>query len=175
MTGDRRAGTRKDKPSVLAYLPHDSDSPAIPENPYALSKHLSETLLGYYARNFPLSVVAIRFPYVYDPKWRLDGARRVHEHYRLDEAFSFLDMADACTLVETVVKTDLPGFRVYFPASHQNFLNRPVAEVAREYFPEVPLKGPLDQLQSLVDTSTITRETGWAPRTHIFEEDAPSH
>ncbi|MEZ5278597.1 MAG: NAD(P)-dependent oxidoreductase [Opitutaceae bacterium] len=174
MTGDRRAEFRKEQPSVLAYLPLDSESPAIPENPYALSKHLTETMLRYYARNHGLSAVAIRFPFVFNHRWHFGGMGGIHQHYRLDEAFSFLEIEDAAGLVEAVLRTDLPGFRVYFPASHENFLNRPAGELAREFFPEVPLKVPADQLQSLIDTAVITRETGWSPRTHVFEKENPS-
>ena len=169
MTGERRGKAGPVRPSSLAYLPHDSDSPAVPENPYALSKHLSELMLSYHARNHSLNAIAIRFPFVYNQRWPVGGVERKLQHYRLDEAFSFLDIDDAATLVEAVLKAELSGFRVYFPASPQNFLNRPAGELAREYFPEIPLKVPVDELTSLVDTSRILKETGWAPRPHRFE------
>lgn len=168
ITGDRFMKDRATSQSTLSSLPLDSSSPAIPESPYALSKYLSEEMLRYYCRISPLQAIALRLPFVLVDRGHLRWMSQPHGRYRLDEAFSFLPGADAGPLVEAVLRTDLPGFRTYFPTGRENLLNRPAAELAREYFPEVPLKNPLEPLETLADNSIIEKETGWKARPFDF-------
>lgn len=37
------------------------------------------------------------------------------------------------------------------------------ADLIREYYPGVPLRRPLEEIESLVDISRIQNETGWSP------------
>jgi UDP-glucose 4-epimerase len=149
----------------LPYLPLDGNVPPDPGNPYALSKHLGETMLAYFARQAGIVCVAIRLPWLVDDDHmgrikanppRYPGARR--------EGFTFLHFQDAARLVDAVLRAPLTGFRVYFPASRDNRLCRPPAEVIREHFADTPLRRPLEQIDSLVDLSGIERETGWLPK-----------
>jgi len=152
-------------PFALPYLPLDGDAPAQPANPYALSKHCSEAVLAYQARLTSVSCVAVRFPGLLADAvrpwiaknreaWNADGA---------PEAFAFLSMSDAATLIGAILAADLPGFRIYLPAARANRLGLPAADVIRAHYPNVPLRRPLEAIDSLVDVSRITRETGWTP------------
>ncbi len=160
MTGDRR---RSDPPapSRLPWLPLDGDHPAIPTNPYALSKAAGEDMLRYYARKGAVSAVAIRFPKLtVEPPppegWQWDEAR-------LDEAFTWLTFADGARLVVAALAAAPAGFRVYFPAAPRPWMTGEVEALRQLYFPEVPVKGG-GALRSFVDGSATSRETGWAPR-----------
>lgn len=145
------------------YLPFDSALPPQPANPYSLSKKVTEDMLAYFARQAEMEGVAIRFPWLVDDallqRIRSDGSwAKINPH----EGFAFLHVGDAATLIEAILRQSLPGYRVYFPAAPDNGLRRPVADVIREYYPDVPLRRPLEEIAALVDTSVITRETGWS-------------
>jgi hypothetical protein len=70
---------------------------------------------------------------------------------------------DGAALVVAILAAPLSGYRAYFPASRGNLLGRSVPELIREFYPNVPLRRPIDEIESLVDTSEIERETGWKP------------
>ncbi len=154
--------------SSLPYLPLDGAVPPNPGNAYALSKRVTEEMLEYFERSAKVSCVAIRFPYLFDEKilaW-LKSQHGLHGPSR-NEGFAFLHVKDAASLLEATVRSPLPGYRVYFPASSENVLGKPVADVIREFYAETPLRCPLEQIASLVDTSAIERETGLKPRHHM--------
>ena len=152
---------REGPPSGLPpYLPLDGDAPANPGNPYALSKQVGEVLLAYFARYAQMDCVAVRFPCLLLPGFFAGGQL----YDRSEEGFAFLHLEDAARLVLACLKASLPGFRVYFPASPQNGLLKPAREVIRDYYAGVPLRRPVEEIQSLVDISRIETETGWTPK-----------
>lgn len=160
MTSDHRRSDARAR-SPLPWLPLDGDHPAIPTNPYALSKAAGEDLLRYYVRKGGFSAVAIRFPKLtVEPPppagWQWDEAR-------LDEAFTWLTFADGARLVAATLAAAPAGFRVYFPAAPRPWMAGEVEALRQRYFPEVPVKGG-GALRSFADCRAILQETGWAPR-----------
>ena len=151
----------------LPYLPIDGDSPLQPANAYALSKQVGEDQLAYAARITDMQCIAIRFPWLMNDgqrKW-LKRQRETKDFNRrhINEAFTYLSMNDAARLINSIVEADLPGFRHYFPAARANILGMDIQTLIPEAFPDVPLRIPVEQMTSLVDTSRITEETGWSP------------
>jgi nucleoside-diphosphate-sugar epimerase len=146
--------------SLPHYLPLDEHSPTEPDNWYALSKLSSEKMLTMLHQRQGIDIIIVRFPPLFhsvpilNPVWFQN---------RLSEGFSYLSYRDAADLILKLVDAELPGCRVYLPASRKNALGRPAMEMIRDYFPGVPLKKPLTEMGGLVDISTLTRETGWEP------------
>lgn len=63
-----------------------------------------------------------------------------------------------------IIRTRLPGFRVYFPSSRENRANLPTSRLLKEFYPGIPCRRTLSDEDPLVDISTIIRETGWTPQ-----------
>jgi nucleoside-diphosphate-sugar epimerase len=146
----------------LPYLPLDGDAPANPDNAYALSKLVGEIMLQYFARAH-MNCIAIRFPWLVEP-----DKYKVHKHKntdatRSDGVFSYLSFRDAASLVVAILRTSLPGFRIYMPAHPNNRLGMAAADVIKKYYPNVFLRRPLQEISALVDISRIEAETGWCP------------
>ncbi|MGD2173943.1 MAG: NAD(P)-dependent oxidoreductase [Candidatus Brocadiaceae bacterium] len=174
------AGSRHDEegvgePSCLAYLPIDGDAPARPGNAYALSKEAGEAQLRYFARrNEGMSCTAIRYPFLMREEWmdwvrrhlRSEGSRRLGN---LDEAFSYLAVPDAASLVVAVLERQESGYHQLFPAAPDNYLGMPIPELIEKYYPDVPLRIPAEQMTGLVDISAIEERLGWKPEmTDLF-------
>ncbi len=159
-------------PSQLKYLPLDGQSPANPGNHYALSKVASEQMLAYFVAQGRLDAVAIRFPFLISERF----AHRIHRsdkvHINPDEGFSYLYTIDAASLVAATLRTDLPGFRTYFPCGSGTTSTRPIAQLINDFYQGVPLRKPVEELTSLVDITTITAQTGWRPLTEMPMERA---
>jgi nucleoside-diphosphate-sugar epimerase len=151
---------------TLAYLPGDGDLPARPTNVYGLSKQLSEEMLRYYARERGMTCTALRFPYLSrgTVRARSSGDAMAVSTDQINEGWSYLSLADASALIVAILAAPLTGFRIYCPAARSNRLGQPVAPLIRTYFDGIPLKKPLDTIESFFDISRITQETGWEPR-----------
>jgi nucleoside-diphosphate-sugar epimerase len=152
-----------DTSDAVPYLPLDGDAPANPRNAYALSKQVGEILLEYVSRQSQISCVAIRYPWLIEQARhalpRKTRARASH----LEGVFSYLSYTDAASLVLAILRNPLPGFRIYLPAHPKPRRTKSPADLIREYYPGVPLRRPLEEIESLVDISRIQNETGWSP------------
>jgi nucleoside-diphosphate-sugar epimerase len=161
------AGTREGpegvgQPSGLPYLPLDGDVPARPGNAYALSKQAGEQQLQYFARIEPdLTCTAVRFPSLpAGPRPRTDP----EQPGTLDTGFSYLHVEDAARLVLALLRRPEPGYRQLLPGARDNRLRMPIPEVIRRFYPDVPLKVPAGEMESLVDISGIRQQFDWEPR-----------
>ncbi len=178
--GDRHGDDSDQVPSVLPYIPLDGDLPTCPRNAYALSKETGEAQLRYFVAIEPtLSCTSLRFPSLFSSHWieRMSGpSRRRHHHYHgrfgsPDEGFSYLTTDDAGRLVQAVIERQGPGYHQYFPGTSDALQQTPAAELVQRYYPGVPCRVPVEQMQTLVDISAITREVGWEPeQTRLFAE-----
>jgi nucleoside-diphosphate-sugar epimerase len=160
--------------STLEYLPSDGDSPPKPGNPYGLSKQLGETMLSYFARVHGMSTIACRLPFIVSSHWirhfwryfnskRRSGARRDFSRATADEGFAYISAADAARLFDAILRTELPGYRCYFPAAPWLYREEPIPQLLEELYQGVPLRKPVDEMTGFVDISRVTRETGWVP------------
>lgn len=163
MRGQREQGDGT--PSALAYLPVDGAAPINPSNLYGLSKAAAEQMLQYYVHFHKRTAVAIRYPMLLHLEDLPFEKQRVSRPYPyLDEVFAYLDFRDAASLVAAIVRTPLTGYHCYFPVATQNLARRPAAELIHEFYSNVPLRKPIDQIKHLVDLTGIEREVGWKPQ-----------
>ncbi|MBL9208662.1 MAG: NAD(P)-dependent oxidoreductase [Opitutaceae bacterium] len=152
----------EDTPSGLSRLPLDGEMPAVPSNPYSLSKAVGESQLRYAAANFGMTAVALRFPALLPDLSTLARAEPYPEAL-VDEAFTWLSYADAARCIQACLMSPIIGYRCYFPAHPRPWVRQPVEALRQRYFPEVPVTVALP-LVSFVDGQRLRQETGWAPQ-----------
>lgn len=152
-----------DPSAVVPYLPLDGDAPANPRNAYALSKRVGEILLEYVSRQSQISGVAIRYPWLIEQARHAFPKKTRARASHLEGVFSYLSYTDAASLVLAILRNPLPGFRIYLPAHPKPRRTESPADLIRKYYPDVPLRRPLEEIESLVDISRIQDETGWSP------------
>lgn len=168
-----REGTRDiAKPSVLAYLPIDGEIPTVPGTLYALGKQAGEAMLRFYAACEPgRSFTAIRFPWLVSGQPWIQFVRQQGVG-RLDEAFGYLDLEDAAAFIRAALVANRPGYTCCHPASPENQLGWRVADVVRAFYPQVPLRRPLEEMPSLIALETLRARYGWSP-TRIYRTPQP--
>lgn len=158
------------QPSCLTYLPLDGLEPPRPGNAYAASKAAGEALLRYHAaHNAHMSCATVRWPQLSD-----DVRLRFYRQHRpaeapapgsmLDVGFSFLAMADAADFIGIVLEESKPGYAQWLPAAEQNRLGWTVARLCQAFYPDVPLRKPVDGGDGLVDLAPIRGRFNWHPR-----------
>ncbi len=145
------------EPSTPDY-PLSGNTTPDPSNVYALSKTVSEVMLRYYADRCGIDSVALRLPMLHYHEERVIVATGWEQQSDVIEGFSGLTYTDAAALVLAVIRSDLPGYRVYAPGTSHRHRDLTVPELVRAFYPGVPADIP-----DLIDGSVITEETGWRP------------
>jgi nucleoside-diphosphate-sugar epimerase len=175
-SGDRTTDDL-DKPSCLAYLPIDGDMPTCPRNSYALSKETGEQQLKYFAALDPdLSCVALRFPALLTPwhmQWFGKMGPRAPRPYAThpDEGFGYLTVEDAGRLVLAVLQRLPPGYHQFLPAAPDNSYGLSTSEMIEKFYAGVPIRKPIENTASVIDTSAITEQVGWTSKSAAFPKE----
>ncbi|MEM9160728.1 MAG: NAD-dependent epimerase/dehydratase family protein, partial [Verrucomicrobiota bacterium] len=144
------------------YFPLDSNMPAIPRNPYSLSKYATEQMLEYFSKSTGMTCIAIRYPWLLgDYYLRIGVERGGFERGNCHDGFAYLPVYSGAEAAICALNADIEGYRCFFVASKDNLEQRSVSEIVGEQLSGVELKKPLDELDSLVDTSVVEKELGW--------------
>jgi nucleoside-diphosphate-sugar epimerase len=157
-------GTRRPGYTV-PYLPLDGQVPLHAMSPYGMSKQFCEHVLGEMSPRCGMASVLLRLPLVVSHHRAEDfraGKGQTHAG-SISDGFAYMSVKDCATLVEAILRSQWSGLRVYFPASLNNALGLTARDAIEQHYPGVPLRKPIDQIESLVDLSQITADTGWRP------------
>jgi nucleoside-diphosphate-sugar epimerase len=151
------------------YLPMDENTPENCRNPYALSKVVGEQMLKYLCRQFGVVGRSIRFPAILQGLNEYDDWRPIKAHlddYFRPMGFGYLHYDDACELLIRLIRTDIKGFGIMFPASRHSLVGRveQTAQTVEKHFKGVPLRKPVAEMDGLIDQSHVVRDLGWQPQ-----------
>lgn len=159
-----------------AWFPIDENLPCVPDLPYSASKLIVEQLCDRYARIAPeLSIVSLRLPAVWLPerydreraRWASDPARQWKPFW---EFGAFIDIADACAVVEAALQASPVGHHVLNSTSCDAANLWPTMALVERLHPDVPWRSPQDRercredaFSTLVDLSAVKSVLGWEP------------
>jgi nucleoside-diphosphate-sugar epimerase len=148
------------------YLPVDEEYPARPESNYALAKHVEETIAAEFCRWDPaLTMVGLRFSNVMAPE---DYARfpsfQDDPALRRWNAWGYIDARDGAQATRLALAYPQPGLSVFLIANADTVLDRPSAQLAAEYFPDVPLAREVGPRETLLSIDKARRLLGYEPR-----------
>ncbi len=128
------------RPLRMPYLPIDTALPLQITDPYALSKQADEATAAMMARQYAMTTVALRFPFVGDHD-RLSWAAAA---YAADPAagapdvWSYLDVRDAARALVAALTPATPGAHVLYAAAPETIVPHPTEELVTMYHPDVP-------------------------------------
>lgn len=157
----------------IPYLPLDGHAVADPGlNPYALSKHFAEEFLRVAVRARPeLAATSLRYPMLVDDSFRkrlaTNGGRVPRGFLHLGEATAHLSFEDGARLIVDVLERSRPGYRQFLPAATLDVTNVGTRGLIERFYPNVPLRAPLESIERLIDISELERELGFAPSERI--------
>jgi nucleoside-diphosphate-sugar epimerase len=159
-------GRAFDDPPQIPYFPLDGAAPANPgHNFYGLSKEFGERTLRVLSEREPkLACTSLRFPML-SGDWFKQRLQQPLPPSGLNfcEALAYLDFADAATLVALVVELQQPGYHQYFPAQAVSLAGYTPERTLAEFFPNIPLRRPPEQIRDLVDWSALEQDLGFRP------------
>jgi UDP-glucose 4-epimerase len=144
------------------YFPLDEAHPTYNEDPYSLSKWVCEQQADSIARRYEgVAIASLRFHWV-----TADPAASPGREYAdpataaryLGGAYTLLTAAaDACLLALTA---DFAGHEAFFVIAPDTATSLPSDELARTYYPEVPIRGDLTGRRGFFDCSKAERVLG---------------
>jgi nucleoside-diphosphate-sugar epimerase len=144
------------------YFPIDEQHPTYTEEPYGLSKWICEAQAdSFVRRHSDMRIASMRFHLV------IANRALAREHFGEESeeqakhlwAYARTDAAvSACLLSLTA---DFAGHQVFYIVAPETTLDTPTLDLARRFFPNVPIRKPLDGNASFFDSSKATRMLGW--------------
>ena len=144
------------------YFPIDEEHPNYTEEPYGLSKWISEQQADTFARRYEaIRIASMRFHWVVRdraaaarPSSSADQqvARHLWAYTRFDAA------ARACLLSLT---SAFAGHEVFYIVAPDTTIDVPTLELAARYFPGVPIRGDLREYRSFFTSAKAERLLGW--------------
>lgn len=140
-----------------AYLPLDEEHPTAPDNCYGMSKLVGEQIAEGMAKRFGMSILSLRISAVQDSEiYKADWfIHDLHNPERgvTDNLWSYIDVRDCARAFRLAVEADIPGHEIITIASHETRAIVPSEELIARYFPNTPLRKPIQGFQSFQDCS----------------------
>jgi UDP-glucose 4-epimerase len=144
------------------YFPVDEEHPTYNEDPYSLSKWICEQQADSFARRYEnMSIASLRFHWVVSDRafaveHKEDSGESPPKHlwgYTRYDA-----VARACLLSLTA---NFKGHEVFFIVAPDTLMDVPSLELAREFYPDVPIRGDLSGNQSFFNSTKAERLLDW--------------
>ncbi|GAA2717017.1 NAD-dependent epimerase/dehydratase family protein [Actinoplanes palleronii] len=147
------------------YLPVDEEYQARPETSYSLAKHLDEQMAEQFCRwNPALTMVGLRFSNVMEPAdYAAFPAFDADPRERIWNLWGYIDARDGAQAVRLALGYDRPGSEIFVIANADTVMNRSSAELAAEYFPDVPVTRELSGHETLLSIDKARRLLGFEP------------
>ena len=146
------------------YAPIDEEHPLYPESSYALSKVISEEMARQFNRWSGIPFVGLRFsnimePHDYErfPSFSEDATLRKWNLWGYVDA---RDVAQSCRLG---LEADISGAEAFIIAAADTVMKRPSRELLAEVFPGVPLKGEIEEFETLLSIKKARKLLGYQP------------
>ncbi|NYE95712.1 nucleoside-diphosphate-sugar epimerase [Psychromicrobium silvestre] len=150
---------------TLEYLPVDEGHYPHPASSYALSKVLGEAAAEQVARWSDTSFVGLRITNIFSEAdyakvptfWAEPSSRGWN-------AFGYVDARDVALACRNAVEAQTKGSINLIIAAADSLMDRPSAELAKEVFPEVPVRGSIEGHQSLLSIDAAREAIGYQPQ-----------
>jgi nucleoside-diphosphate-sugar epimerase len=153
------------------YFPLDEEYPVDPMDSYATSKVINEVTAKAFHRRTGADIYCLRIGNVLDPvDYQKFGTWNADPSLRKRITWSYIDGRDLATACRLGIEKDGLGFQVMNVAADDVSSDRPTAELLKRFYPNVPVKKPLGEFQTILSNDKIKRLLGWKPAYHWREQ-----
>jgi nucleoside-diphosphate-sugar epimerase len=146
------------------YAPIDEEHPLLPESSYALSKLVSEEMAQQFSRWNGIPHVGLRFSNVMElhDYERFPGFWRDAQLRRWN-LWGYVDARDVAQSCRLALEANVTGAEVFIVAAADTVMNRPSADLMAEVYPDVELREPLGEFETLLSIDNARRLLGYEP------------
>jgi nucleoside-diphosphate-sugar epimerase len=148
-----------------AYAPIDEQHPLYPESSYALSKVITEEMACQFHRWTGIPFIALRLSNVKDPEQYADFPSYWPDAtLRKWNLWGYVDGRDVAQSCRLALEADISGAEAFIIAAADTVMNRPNRELLAEVFPDVPLRRPVGDFETLLSIDKARQLLGYAPQ-----------
>jgi UDP-glucose 4-epimerase len=144
------------------YFPVDEKHPTYSEDPYSLSKWVMEQQADAFARRYDwMTLASLRFHWLLDTRDQaVKNAEKMKElSVRHLWAYTLLDEASRAILLS--LTADFDGHEVFYITAPTTASDQSSLELARQYYPQVEIRGDFADYASFFDCAKAARLLGW--------------
>ena len=144
-------------------LPLEEDYDVNPMDSYGLSKVVNEQTARSFQRRSGFDIYALRIGNVIEPHEyaELFPHYLKHPEVRRRNAFCYIDARDLGQIVNLCLQKDGLGFQIFNAGNDHNGAVIPSRELAKTFFPGVPLTRDLDEHEALFSNRKIREVLGF--------------
>jgi nucleoside-diphosphate-sugar epimerase len=144
------------------YFPLDEAHPTYNEDPYSLSKWICEEQADSIARRYEdVFIASLRFHWVFPRRQEVVHASTKRPEVAVRHLWGYTLLAAAAGASLLSLEAEIKGHERFFIAAPDTVSGISSAELAKTYYPEVPIKGQLEKNASFFDCSKADRLLGW--------------
>ncbi|GAC1362128.1 MAG: NAD(P)-dependent oxidoreductase [Ktedonobacteraceae bacterium] len=147
------------------YAPIDEEHPLYPESSYALSKVISEEMARQFHRWSGVPFVGLRFSNIMEPH---DYARfpsfSTDPKLRKWNLWGYVDARDVAQSCRLGLEADINGAEAFIIAAADTVMNRSSRDLLAEVFPGVPLRGEIEEFETLLSIKKASKLLGYNPQ-----------
>lgn len=145
------------------YLPLDENYDVDPMDSYGLSKVVNEQTARSFQRRTGVDIYALRIGNVIEPH---EYAELFPNYFKNPEvrrrnAFCYIDARDLGQIVDLCLKKDNLGFQIFNAGNDHNGAIIPSMELAKRFFPGVPVSRQLEEHEALFSNRKIREVLGF--------------
>jgi nucleoside-diphosphate-sugar epimerase len=146
------------------YLPIDEAHPRRPHSSYSLSKVLGEEMAVEFARWSGIPFVGLRFSAIREPDEYAEFPDTARDPHRGEwNAWGYVDARDGAQACRLSLEADVSGAEVFIIAAADTNSDRANGELLAECFPDVPVRHPVGDHETLLAIDRARQGLGYAP------------
>jgi nucleoside-diphosphate-sugar epimerase len=143
------------------YFPIDEQHPNYGEDPYSLSKWICEQQADSLARRYEqVRIASLRFHLVVSERAQAAARYNAPNQEKHLWAYTLFDSAARACLLS--LDAAFEGHEAFYIVAPDTTNDLPTVELARRYFPDVPIRGDLGGHRSFFSTAKAERLLGWS-------------
>jgi len=131
--------------AVPECLPVDEAHPLAPQDPYSISKLVGERICDAFARRSEMQIASLRFAGISADLTQQNLVERRKNPLRwAGPLWTYIDVRDAAVACRLAVEKDFSGHEPFNICAPNTIMTGPTLELAKEYFPDVKVRAPLE-------------------------------
>ena len=131
--------------AVPECLPVDEAHPLAPQDPYSISKLVGERICDAFARRSEMQIASLRFAGISADLTQQNLLERRKNPLRwAGPLWTYIDVRDAAVACRLAVEKDFSGHEPFNICAPNTIMTGPTLELAKEYFPDVKVRAPLE-------------------------------
>jgi nucleoside-diphosphate-sugar epimerase len=150
------------------YFPVDEEHPNYTEEPYGLSKWICEQQADTFARRYEdIRIASIRFHWVVPNRAMAAKAFNEPDQETAKHLWAYTLREPAARACLLSLEAPFTGHEAFYIVAPDTTTDIPSPELARRYYPNVPIRGDLSGNRAFFSSAKAERMLGW-------KHDAPS-